>query len=43
MNRESRKSDYTTLLVERRDNGVLVVTLNRPDEGPARSVDRAGA
>jgi enoyl-CoA hydratase len=35
MNRESRKSDYTTLLVERRDNGVLVVTLNRPDEGNA--------
>ena len=35
MNRESRKSDYTTLLVERLDNGVLVVTLNRPDEGNA--------
>jgi len=27
--------DYSTLLAERRDNGLLVVTLNRPDAGNA--------
>lgn len=35
MTHETRSADYSTLLVERRDNGLLIVTLNRPDEGNA--------
>jgi len=35
MNGEHRPAAYATLLVERRDNGLLFVTLNRPDEGNA--------
>ena len=32
---ETRSVRYSTLMVERRDNGLLLVTLNRPDEGNA--------
>jgi enoyl-CoA hydratase/carnithine racemase len=35
MTNEAKSIDYSTLLVERRDNGLLFVTLNRPDVGNA--------
>jgi len=35
MTRQARSVEYATLLVEPRDSGLLVVTLNRPDEGNA--------
>jgi enoyl-CoA hydratase/carnithine racemase len=35
MNSKKTDKDYSTLLVERRDNGLLIVTLNRPDQGNA--------
>lgn len=35
MNSKKTDKDYSTLLVERRDNGLLLVTLNRPDQGNA--------
>lgn len=33
--RAAADRDYSTLLVEQRDNGLLIVTLNRPDAGNA--------
>ncbi len=33
------KTDFTTLLVNRLDNGLVVVTLNRPEAGNAANTD----
>ena len=35
MTQQARSVDYSTLRVEQRDGGLLIVTLNRPDEGNA--------
>ena len=35
----SIKTDFTTLLVDRHDNGLVVITLNRPEAGNAVNTD----
>jgi enoyl-CoA hydratase len=39
MTNETKQAAFSTLLVDRRDNGVVVVTLNRPDAGNAVNTD----
>jgi enoyl-CoA hydratase/carnithine racemase len=35
MTKKNISDDFTTLKVDRRDNGIVVVTLNRPEAGNA--------
>ncbi len=39
MTKEIKQSDFSTILVDRRDNGLVIVTLNRPEEGNAVNTD----
>ena len=33
------KTDFTTILVDRNDNGLVIITLNRPEAGNAVNTD----
>ena len=39
MTNEIKQSDFSTILVDRRDNGLVIVTLNRPEVGNAVNTD----